>query len=62
METQGTNLPAMAGGAAVSVTGAVVSNLDRVEQLMRMGASAVAIISGLVVIYLALRKQNKDKS
>lgn len=54
------DLPKLAVGAAVSLTAAAASYADKVEQLLRMGASTVAIISGLVVIYFALRN-NKPK-
>lgn len=54
------DLPKLAGGAAVSLTAAAASYADKIEQLLRIGASAVAIISGLVVIYFAF-KNSKQK-
>ncbi len=62
MITEGTSaakLGTMASGAALSLFGAAVSWMDHAEQLLRMGASVVAIASGVVVIYVALRKLKK---
>ena len=67
MITEGTSsgtLAKMAGGSLLSIFGAAISwfdhTMDHVEQSLRMGASVVAIISGLVVIFVALKK-NKNK-
>jgi len=36
-------------GVVISAAGAIVSNADQIEQWSRIGASWVAIVSGLVV-------------
>ncbi len=52
-------LGTMVGGAFLSLFGAAVSWMDHAEQLLRMAASCVAIISGCVVIFVALRKSKR---
>jgi hypothetical protein len=48
-------------GSVVSLVAAATSWWDRIEQLLRMGASAVAIVSGVVVIWSVIRNQLKKK-
>ena len=48
--------------ASMATTGAVAASYaDVIEQYLRMGASAIAIISGIVVIWSVLRKHYKRK-
>jgi len=64
MLTEGTNtatLATMAAGATVSSAAAGVSYMDQIEQLFRMGASAISIASGLVVILIAIRNKKLKK-
>lgn len=51
-------------GSTVSLIAAATSWWDQAEQVLRMGASAVAIVSGIVVIWSVIRNQlkKKDKS
>lgn len=49
------------GGVMISGGAALASWTTHIEQLLRMGASAVAIISGLVVIWSVIRNQLKKK-
>lgn len=64
MITEGTSaakLGSMAGGSFVAMFGAAVSWMDHAEQFLRMGASVVAIFSGVVVIVVALKKNKHNK-
>lgn len=64
MITEGTSaatLGKMAGGSGVALFGAAVSWMDNAEQLLRMGASVVAIASGVVVILVALKNSKNKK-
>ena len=57
-----TNLTERAiAGSAVSLISAAASWWDKAEQVLRMGASAVAIVSGVVVIWSVIRNQLKKK-
>lgn len=49
------------GGAMISGGAALASWATQIEQFLRMGASAVAILSGLVVIWSVIRNQLKKK-
>jgi hypothetical protein len=60
--TTATTLAQLTGATALAVGGAAVSWLDHLEQVLRMGASCVAILSGLVVIVVAIRNhKNKQR-
>lgn len=68
MITEGTSsatLAKMAGGSALSVIGAFISwqdhMINHLEQVLRMGASVVAIASGIVVIMVALKNRKNRK-
>jgi hypothetical protein len=64
MITEGTSaatLGKMSGGSAIAIFGAAVSWMDHAEQLLRMGASVVAICSGVVVILVALKNSKHRK-
>jgi len=64
MITEGTSaakLGTLAGGSFLALFGAVFSWLDHAEQILRMGASVVAICSGVVVIIVALKKNKHNK-
>ena len=50
-------LTQMIFGTILAVAGAAVSWVDHAEQFLRMGASCVAIVSGCVVIMVAMRKK-----
>jgi len=63
-ETEGMTNVEMAramGGVALTTGAAAASYADVIEQYLRMGASAIAIISGIVVIWSVLRKHYKRK-
>lgn len=61
--TSGATLAKMAGGSVLSIFGAALSwhdhAINHAEQVLRMGASVVAICSGVVVIMVALKKHRK---
>ena len=64
--TSGATLVKMAGGSVLSIFGAVISwqdhAMNHAEQILRMGASVVAICSGIAVIVVALKNtKNKKK-
>lgn len=66
MITEGTNgatLAKLTGGSVLSLFGAALSwhdhAMNHAEQVLRMGASVVAIVSGLVVIWVAVKKNRK---
>lgn len=47
------------GGVALATGATAASYADMIEQYLRMGASAIAIVSGIVVIWSVLRKHYK---
>lgn len=49
------------GGVALTTGAAAASYAEVIEQYLRMGASLVAIISGLVVIWSVLSKHFKKR-
>lgn len=49
------------GGVALTTGAAAASYADVIEQYLRMGASAIAIVSGIVVIWSVLSKHYKKK-
>lgn len=64
MITEGSSaatLAKMAGGSGVSLFGATLAWMDNAEQILRMGASFVAICSGLVVIAVGVRNFKNPK-
>lgn len=48
-------------GLGVSTFGAIVANIEQVEAFMRILASAVAIISGLTVMYFTVSDRIKKR-
>lgn len=64
MITEGSSaatLAKMAGGSTVSFFGATLAWMDNAEQLLRMGASFVAICSGIVVIAVGVKNYKNTK-
>lgn len=51
----------MVGGSALSLFGAAFAWMDHAEQILRMGASFVAICSGIVVIAVGVRNYKNSK-
>jgi hypothetical protein len=48
-------------GMATTFSGAAVSWMMHLEAILRIGASVVAIVSGVVVIYFQIKNRNKNK-
>lgn len=46
-------------GIATTAISLTMTWVDKVDEWMRIGASAVAIVSGIVVMIIAIRNRNK---
>ena len=53
--------PVKLGLSAVTFTGVVVGHIDAIDQVLRMGASVVAIISGVTVTLYTINKWLQGK-